>query len=137
MNSKISNQEYDIYMHAKRIIYSLSAYDEELIRECRESNIILEFSVTRLKESNLIDMDNWFIFELIKENSPLITFTSCDMTTLNTDVLNEWCLLFNNYTLNIHDLVKVINSNLSYINVPPEEKEKIIQEFRDKGNLVL
>ena len=82
-------------------------------------------------------MDNWFIFELIKENSPLITFTSCDMTTLNTDVLNEWCLLFNNYTLNIHDLVKVINSNLSYINVPPEEKEKIIQEFRDKGNLVL
>ena len=137
MNSKISNQEYDIYMHARRIIYSLSTYDEELIRECRESNIILEFSVTRLKESNLIDMDNWFIFELIKENSPLITFTSCDMTTLNTDVLNEWCLLFNNYTLNIHDLVKVINSNLSYINVPPEEKEKIIQEFRDKGNLVL
>lgn len=135
-NSKIINQDYEIYRHAKRIIYSLSSYDEKLIKECREKNIMLEFSITRLKESNLIELANWFIFDLIKENY-LLTITSCDMTTLNTDVLNEWCLLFNNYSLNMHDMAKVMNNSLNHLDLNPDEKQKLIDDFMEQVNTVL
>ena len=136
LNSKITNQEYDVYMHAKRIIYSLSTFDEILIDELKRNNILLEFSITRLKESNLLSLEDDYLFELIKGNvNP--TITSCDMTTLNTDILNEWCQLFNNYSLTLHDMVKLISNNIVNINVSSELKESIMQEFRDKSNLVL
>ena len=136
LNSKITNQEYDVYMHAKRIIYSLSTFDETLIDELKRNNILLEFSITRLKESNLLSLEDDYLFELIKRNvNP--TITSCDMTTLNTDILNEWCQLFNNYSLTLHDMVKLISNNIGNINVSSELKESIMQEFRDKSNLVL
>ena len=50
LNSKITNQEYEIYMHAKRIIYMLNNYDENLINDFKLNDIMLEFNITRLKD---------------------------------------------------------------------------------------
>lgn len=137
MNSKLTSTEYEIYMNAKRIIYSLPFIDERLVSEIRKNNIMLEFSITRLRENNIInDIKDYFIYDLIKENCPL-TIASVDMTTLNTDILNEWCLIFNNYPLVLHDLVKVINNNLIMANISNEKKNKLIEEFKDKSNIVL
>jgi len=136
MNSKMTNTDYDIYMHAKRIIYALPEISDSLKDEFKINDIMLEFSLTRFKESNIIDLKNWFLYDYLKENR-LFTITSCDMTTLNTDVLNEWCIVFNNYPVTLLDMVKVINKNLSKINISDDIKTKLIDELKDKSNEVL
>ena len=137
MNSKVTSQDYDIYFHAKRIIYSLPNYDESFIDEVRKQDITLEFGITRLIENNVInDLKDYFIYDLIKDNV-MVTLTSMDMTTLNTDIINEWCLMFNNYPLVLHDLIKIINNNLLYANIDDERKNELIKEFRDRSNLIL
>ena len=137
MNSKVTSQDYDIYFHAKRIIYSLPNYDESFIDEVRKQDITLEFGITRLIENNVInDLKDYFIYDLIKDNV-MVTLTSMDMTALNTDIINEWCLMFKNYPLVLHDLIKIINNNLLYANIDDERKNILIKEFRDRSNLIL
>ena len=137
MNSKVTNIDHDIYLHAKRIIYSLDTRDNSIISELMENGIILEFALTRFYENNLFsDYKDYFIYDLIKDNIK-ISITSVDMTTLNTDIINEWCILFNNYPLVLHDMLKIINYNLTKINIDDEKKDKLINEFKDKSNLIL
>ena len=137
MNSKETSQDEEIYLNAKRIIYSLPIYDEILFDKLRKNNIILEFSITRLNENKVFDdFKNYFIYDLVKENTNL-TITSADMTTMNTDILNEWCLLFNNYSFVLHDLIRITNNNILKANIDNDTKEKLIDELKDKSNLVL
>ena len=137
MNSKITNQDKEIYVHAKRIIYMLDSRDDLIINELLANDIMLEFSLTRFYENNLFsDYKEYFIYDLIRDNVKL-TITSQDMTTLNTDIINEWCILFNNYPLVLHDLIKIIGYNISKAIIQEDEKNKLISEFKDKCNLVL
>ena len=136
MNSKITNSDYDIYMHAKRIIYSLANYEENIINEFKVNDIMLEFGITRLRESNLVDLKDFFIYDFIKNNVSL-TITSCDMTTLNTDILNEWCVMFNNYPFVLRDMIKIILNNLINANIDSNIKDRLIEEVKEKSNLVL
>lgn len=137
MNSKITNQDKDIYLHAKRIIYMQDFRDDLIINELMANDVMLEFALTRFYENNIFsDYKDYFIYDLIRDNIKL-TITSQDMTTLNTDIINEWCLLFNNYPLVLHDLIKIIRLNIGKANISEEEKSKLINEFMDKSNLVL
>ena len=137
MNSKETSQDEDIYLNANRIIYASSSYDEMFLNKLRKNNVMLEFSLTRFKENKIYDdLKNYFVYDLIKENVNL-TITSSDMTTMNTDILNEWCLLFNNYPLKLHDLIKITNNSLIKANIDNNIKEKLIEELRDKSNSVL
>lgn len=137
MNTKITNQDEEIYFHAKRIIYALPTLDEGIVRKIREHDILLEFALTRFYENNLInDFKDYFIYDLIKENTK-ITLVSMDMTTINTDIINEWCVMFNNYPLVLHDLVKIINYDLIKANINDELKNRLIEEFKEKSNLIL
>lgn len=137
MNSKITNQDKEIYLHAKRIIYMQDVRDDTIINELMANNVILEFALTRFYENNIFsDYKDYFIYDLIRDNIKL-TITSQDMTSLNTDIINEWCLLFNNYPLVLHDLIKIIKFNIGVANISEEEKNKLINEFMDKSNLVL
>ncbi len=137
MNSRMTNVDYDIYMHAKRIIYALDIRDDTVINELMVNGIMLEFALTRFYENNIFsDYKEYFIYDLIKDNIKL-TITSVDMTTLNTDIINEWCILFNNYPLVLHDMLKIINYSLSKINISEEKREKLVSEFKDKSNLIL
>ena len=137
MNSKITREDREIYLHAKRVIYALDTRDDTIIDELMNNDVMLEFAVTRFYENNLFsEFKDYFIYDLIKDNVKL-TITSVDMTTLNTDIINEWCLLFNNYPLVLHDMIKIINYNLGKINVDSETKNKLIEEFVNKSNLIL
>ena len=137
MNSKMTNQNRDIYLHSKRVIYALEVRDENIISELMEKNIMLEFAITRFHENNIFsDYKDYFIYDLIKDNIKL-TLASMDMTTLNTDVINEWCLLFNNYPLVLHDMIKIINYNFNKANISEEKREILINEFKDKSNIIL
>ena len=137
MNTRITSGDHDIYLNAKRIIYALDTRDDGIIDELMENDIMLEFALTRFYENNLFsEYKDYFIYDLMKDNIKL-TITSMDMTTLNTDIINEWCLLFNNYPVVLHDMIKMINYNLTKVNIDDEEKEKLINEFRDKSNLIL
>ncbi len=137
LNSKIANTNEEIYYHAKRIIYLNETIDDNFINECRKNNIMLEFGITKLKESNIIaNIGNYFIYDLIKDNI-LLTIVSSDMTTMNTDILNEWCLLFNNYPLVLGDLVKITLNNLKNANISDKIKEQLILALKDKSNLIL
>ena len=137
MNSKVTYQDKDIYLHAKRVIYMMDSRDDNIINELMANDVMLEFSLTRFYENNLFnDYKDYFICDLIRDNIKL-TITSQDMTTLNTDIINEWCILFNNYPLVLHDLIKIIKYNISKANINDENKNKIINEFMDKSNLVL
>ena len=137
MNTKITSSDHDIYLHANRIIYALESRDDGIIEEIMENDIMLEFAITRFYENNLFsDYKEYFIYDLMKDNVKL-TLTSMDMTTLNTDIINEWCILFNNYPLVLHDMLKVINYNLMKANIEETEKNRMIEEFKDKSNLIL
>ena len=136
MNSKIASTEYDVYMHAKRIIYSLPSYEENLINDFKLNDIMLEFSISRLRESNIIDLKNFFIYDFMKDNVSL-TLTSCDMTTLNTDILNEWCIMFNNYPIVLREMFRNILNSMVNANVQSEIKDKLIEEIKDQSNLML
>ena len=137
MDSKETNQDEEIYLNAKRIIYALPIYDEVFLNKLRKNDIMLEFSITRFKENKIYDdLKNYYIYDLIKENTNL-TITSADMTTMKTDILNEWCILFNNYPLVLHDMYKVINNSLIKANINDDDKTKLIEELRNKSNLVL
>ena len=137
MNSKMTREDREIYLHAKRVIYALDTRDDTIIDELMANDVMLEFAVTRFYENNLFsEFSNYFIYDLIKDNVKL-TITSVDMTTLNTDIINEWCLLFNNYPLVLHDMLKIINYNLGKINIDSDAKNKLIEEFVNKSNLIL
>ena len=137
MNSKITSQDEEIYLHAKRIIYALSILDEGIISKMRENDILLEFALTRFYENNLInDFKEYFIYDLMKENTK-ITITSMDMTTINTDIINEWCLMFNNYPLVLHDMIRIINNSLLMANISNDAKNQLINEFKEKSNMIL
>lgn len=135
--SKITNQDREIYCNAKRVIYSLNYVDEELMMMFKNYDIMLEFPISSLIESNVIkDLKEYFIYDLIKDNY-LISITSRDMTTLNTDILNEYCLLFNNCPITLHDLIKMTVNNLMNINLDNKIKNELIDKFKEKSNLVL
>ena len=137
MNSKVSYREEEIYFHAKRIIYMQPVLDEIFINNCRKNNIMLEFSITRFIENNVIsDIKNWFLYNLIKDNY-LVCLTSSDMTSLNTDIVNEWCLMFNNYPITLHEMIKIINSSISNANIDDVLKNNLINELMDKSNIIL
>lgn len=137
MNSKITSQDREIYLNATRIIYALSTLDENLINDIQNNDIMLEFALTRFHESNIIsDFKEYFIYNLIRDNTK-ITLVSMDMTTINTDIINEWCIMFNNYPLVLHDLIKIINYNLLRANISSELKDQLILEFKEKSNLIL
>ena len=137
LNSKITSSDKEIYLNAKRIIYSLPNVDEVFLRDVKKKNIMLEFGITRFRENNLIDdFKNYFIYDLIKENY-LIDIASFDMTTLNIDILNEWCILFNNYPLTLHDIVKIMINCLIKANISLDIKNKLIDDLKDKANLML
>ena len=137
MNSKITNPDKEIYLNAKRIIYSLPNIDELFLKEVKEHNIMLEFGITRFRENNLIDdFKNYFIYDLIKENYS-IDIASFDMTTLNIDILNEWCILFNNYPFTLHDIVKIMINSLINANIDDTIKNKLIDDIKEKANLML
>ena len=136
MNSKLTSFEEDIYFHAKRIIYNLPTLDDSLKDEFKMHNIMLELCLTRLKENNVTDLKDYFIYDLIKENV-LLTIVSCDMTTLNTDILNEWCLMFNNYPFVLLDMVRLINKNIINASISDDDKDILIKGLNEKSNLVL
>ena len=137
MNSKMTSQDKEIYLNATRIIYALSVFDENTINDIRNNDIMLEFALSRFYESNIInDFKEYFIYDLIRDNTK-ITLVSMDMTTINTDIINEWCIMFNNYPLVLHDLIKIINYNLLRANISIELKDKLILEFKEKSNLIL
>ena len=137
MNSKMTNLDKEIYLHAKRIIYALPVKDESIINEIRDNDIMLEFGLTRFYESNIIsDFKEYFIYDLIRDNVK-VTIVSQDMTTINTDIINEWCIMFNNYPIVLHDMIKILNCNLLKANIDDELKDKLINEFKEKSNLVL
>ncbi len=137
MNSKMTNTDREIYLNAKRIIYSLPSLDELLLNDIKEHNIMLEFGITRFRENNLIDdFKNYFIYNLVKDNY-LIDIASFDMTTLNIDILNEWCVLFNNYPFTLHDIVKIMINCVVKANINDDVKNNLIDKIKEKANLML
>lgn len=136
LTSKITNQDRDIYCNAKRVIYSLPFIDEELMNLFKKNNVMLEIPISSLIENHVIgDLKEYFIYDLIKDNY-LVNITSSDMTTLNTDILNEYCLLFNNCPITLHDLIKTNVNNLMNINLDNDIKNKLIDDFKEKSNLI-
>ena len=136
VTSKVTNQDREIYCNSKRVIYSLSFIDEELMNLFRENNVMLELPISSLMESHVIgDLKEYFIYDLIKDNY-LVNITSSDMTTLNTNILNEYCLLFNNCPVTLHDVIKLNINNLMNINLDNDKKNKLIEEYKDKCNLI-
>ena len=137
IDSKVTNQDKEIYYNASRLIYSLDHIDEVMLNYFKEHNVMLEFPVTSLIENNIIaNLKECFIYDLIKDNY-LVSLVSRDMTTLNTDILNEYCMLFNSCPITLHEFIKMNVNNLMHINVFDKVKSKLIDDFKEKSNLVL
>ena len=138
LDSKITTQDKEIFTHANRIIYNLLIEPDELLKNIiRENNIILEFPITYQNYFNIYDtLENHFIYNIFKDNI-LLTFTTIDMTSLDTDLLNEYCKLFNVFPFSLHDFI-IININiLNNINVSLDIKNKLIDEYKEKANKLL
>ena len=138
LDSKITMQNKDIFYNAKRIIYNIMNEPEQTILEVvKENNILLEFPITYQNYFHIYDnLENYFVYDLFKSNV-LLTFTTIDMTSLDTDLLNEYCKLFNVFPFSLHDLVIITINVLNHINVSVELKNKLIEEFKEKANELL
>ena len=138
LDSRLTNQNKEIYYNAKRIIYNLMEIPTDNFKEViKDNEIILEFPITYQNYFNLYDeLTNHFVYDLYKENLK-ITFTTIDMTALDTDLLNEYCKLFNVFPFNLHDLVNINLSILNKINTSDEVKNKLITDFKEKANELL
>ena len=82
------------------------------------------------------DLSNHFVYDLFKENI-LMCFTTIDRTPLDTDMLNEYCKLFNVFPFNLHDLVNLNLSILNSINVSIDVRNNLIDYLREKANELL
>ncbi|MBQ8472211.1 MAG: hypothetical protein IJ501_01765 [Bacilli bacterium] len=135
LDSKLTNQNKEIYYNAKRIIYNLFEIpSDNFLNIIREEEIILEFPVTHQNYFNLYDdLSNHFVYDLFKENIKLC-FTTIDMTILDTDMLNEYCKLFNVFPFNLHDLVTLNLNILNRLNIKDDKKNNLIDEFKEKAN---
>ena len=137
LNSQITNQDYDIYTHAKRVIYSLPDRDDIILEELKNNNVMLEFPLSSLWEANILsDIGDTCFYDLYLDNYD-VCLTSRDMTSLNTDILNEYCLLFNNYDIKLLDLIKINIRDLETANIDNEKKEKLIEKLRTESNELL
>ena len=138
MDSKITTQNKDIYYNASRIIYNLIELPtSDFLDIIKEKNIILEIPVTYQNFFNLYDdLKNHIIYDLFKMNVN-IAFTTVDMNVLDTDLLNEYCKIFNALPFNLHDLVMINLNVLNNINVNMALKNNLISEFREKANQIL
>jgi len=56
---------------------------------------------------------------------------------MDTDLLNEYCKLFNVFPFNLHDLVVITLNILNKINVNLEIKNELINDFKEKANELL
>ena len=138
LDSKITTQNKDIFLNAKRIIYNVMVEpDQTFLDMVKTNNILLEFPITYQNYFNIYDtLENHFVYNLFKENI-LLTFTTIDMTSLNTDLLNEYCKLFNVFPFTLHDLVIITLNVLNNINVSIDLRNKLIEEFKEKANELL
>ena len=137
-DSKITNQNKEIYYQAKRIIYNSMEYPDSIfLSELRDKDILLEFAITYQNYFHMYDdLAKHFIYDLYKENIKIV-FTTCDMTTLDTDLLNEYCKLFNAFPFSIRDLVIITLNILNRINVSDDIKNQLIENFEEKANELL
>ena len=138
LDSKLTNQNKEIYYNAKRIIYNLMEIPtDNFLDVIRDNDIILEFPITYQNYFNLYDdLANHFVYQLYKDNLS-IAFTTIDMTSLDTDLLNEYCKLFNVFPFNLHDLVNINLNILNNINTSLDVKDNLITEFKEKANELL
>ena len=137
LNSQITNQDYDIYTHAKRVIYSLPDRDDGILEELKNNDVMLEFPLSSLWEAHIIsEIEDTCFYELYLDNYN-VCLTSRDMTSLNTDMLNEYCLIFNNSDIKLLDLIKINIKVLETANIDNEIKEKLIEKLRTESNELL
>ena len=59
------------------------------------------------------------------------------MTPLDTDLLNEYCKLFNVFPFNLHDLVNMNINLLNNINVSVDVRNNLIDYLKEKANELL
>lgn len=132
----ITNQNREIYQNAYRIEYLQDGTNQELLEFVKEKNIFLEISFSRIQElsfnTNIYDL----IFNLIKDNYN-IAICSYDMTVLNTDIINEYCLLFNNTTLNLLEFVKLLLNCINKLRIDDIMKERLIKVLKEESNKIL
>ena len=137
LNSQITNQDYDIYTHAKRVIYSLPDRDDGILEELKNNDVMLEFPLSSLWEAHILsEIEDTCFYDLYLDNYN-VCLTSRDMTSLNTDMLNEYCLIFNNSDIKLLDLIKINIKVLETANIDNEIKEKLIEKLRTESNELL
>lgn len=137
LNSRITNQDYEIYTNAKRVIYSLPNKDDLILEELKKNDVLLEFPLSSLWEANIIsDIASSCIYELYLNNYN-VCLTSRDMTSLNTDILNEYCLLFNNFDIKLLDLIKINLKDLEKSVIDDTIKNELIEKLRTESNELL
>ena len=137
LNSRITNQDYEIYTNAKRVIYSLPNKDDLILEELKKNDVLLEFPLSSLWEANIIsDIASSCIYELYLNNYN-VCLTSRDMTSLNTDILNEYCILFNNFDIKLLDLIKINLKDLEKSVIDDKIKNELIEKLRTESNELL
>ncbi len=137
LNSQITNQDYEIYTNAARVIYSLPNRDDIILDELKKNDVLLEFPLSSLWEANILsDVSETCVYDLYLDNYD-VCITSRDMTSLNTDILNEYCLLFNNLDIKLLDLVKINIKILEKANIEEEKKNNLIEKLRTESNELL
>lgn len=135
-DNKINNQIWDIYEKSYRIEYLVDYYDEELLDIVKNNNILLEISITKLQELNYSN-DYYKLIKDLIENGYNILIYSGDMTILNTDIINELCLLFTNCNISLRDLIRLLINNINNLKIDNILKEKLILILKEEGNKIL
>lgn len=136
LDDLITNQTREIYANAHRIEYLFDGESSEILELIKEKEIGVEVCFSNIQELNFNMNIYDFIYNLIKNNYKVV-INSLDMTVLNTDIINEYCLLFNNTDLTLLEMIKLLINNINNLLIDDIIKERLIKVLKERSNGVL
>lgn len=131
-DSKVTGLNRDIYSNAYRLIIN-EEFNEDILELIKVNNIICEFQLSKLNNYN----DLYHIIDTLIDNNYLVTNTTNDRTIMNTDMLNESCILFNNANITLRVYVKEMIMIIKALNLNDSEKDKLIEIITNLSNDIL
>ena len=131
-DSKVNGLNRDIYSNSYRLIIN-EEFNEDILEIIKVNNLICEFQLSKLNTYN----DLYHIIDTLIDNNYLVTNTTNDRTIMNTDMLNESCILFNNANITLRVYVKEMIMIIKALNISDNEKDKLIDIIINQSNDIL
>ena len=138
--AKLKAKVYEINKIAEEFYHEnlykpTSKLAQEYVKKRKLDNTTLKNFLIGYSNNNYNDL--YHIIDTLIDNNYLVTNTTNDRTIMNTDMLNESCILFNNANITLRVYVKEMIMIIKALNLNDSEKDKLIEIITNLSNDIL